>query len=127
LLSLSLRNQWDGIYSLHGESFRAGDPVKTGPFTPTQMALITENISSVVFERLQVWADDTEVGIGNPVLSINESTNELTVSSSGGAINTPGYPSRYDPASGTFYISFTWGSGPTERMATDTLVFLGER
>lgn len=125
--AFGLRNTWDGHYSLKGYTLRAGDAVKTGNFVyPPGMDLVTAGSNAVQFATLQVWTDLTGVGIGNPVFVINPD-NSVTISSSGGAINAPGYNSRYDPATKTFYVSFTWGAGPAARLATDTLTFLGPR
>jgi hypothetical protein len=120
------RNQWDGLYKMSGYALRAGDPVLTGYFT-TDMGLSTDgpngvDFSSSVTGNLQPWGNLTGVGVGTPLVTINPD-NSLTLSSSGAIMNTPGYNNRYDPATKTFYISFTWGAGPTSRLAIDTLVF----
>ncbi|HMI63826.1 MAG TPA: DUF1735 domain-containing protein [Puia sp.] len=128
IYSFGVRNDYDGHYSMKGYSVRAGDPVKTGNFTNDDgINLLTGGLKIVQFEDLQVWADLTGVGIDYPVLTVN-SDNTVTIVSAGGATNAPGYPSRYDPATKTFYISFTWGTGgPTSRLATDTLVYIKAR
>lgn len=127
---ISLKNQWDGVYSLRGETLRSGDPVKTGRFQPIEMELGTSGVNSVTFGALQVWADGTGVGIGEPTFVINND-NSITISSPGGAINSSAagttYKSRYDPATKTFYAQFTWGAGLASRLATDTLVYLRPR
>ncbi len=127
---ISLKNKWDGIYSLKGETLRAGDPAKTGRFQPIEMELATSGANSVTFGALQIWADGTGVGIGNPTFLVNND-NSITISSPGGAINSSAagtsYQSRYDPATKTFYAQFTWGAGLASRLATDTLVYLRPR
>lgn len=120
MINPSVKNKYDGNYTMVGQTLRAGDPVKTGEFAPITMALQTSGPSSVAFGSLQVWADGTGVGIGSPILQVN-ADNSVTITSSGGAINAPGYNSHYDPDTQTFYVSFTWGGGPTSRLATDTL------
>ena len=120
LVNPSVKNQYDGTYNMVGSALRSGDPVKTGEFAPITMDLQTSGPSSVTFATLQPWADGTGIGIGNPVLTVN-SDNSVTITSSGGASNAPGYNSHYNPDTQTFYISFTWGGGPTSRLATDTL------
>ena len=125
--AFGLRNVYDGHYSLKGFSLRGGDPVKTGNFVYDHgMDLVTVGGNVVQFADLQVWSDLTGVGIGNPVFTVN-ADNSVTVSSSGGAINAPGYDSKYDPATKTFYVSFTWGAGPAARLAIDTLTYVGPR
>ena len=131
VVELGPLNKWDGIYKLSGTTLRGGDPVKTGAFTPVEMKLITTSSNSVIYGDLQVWADNTGVGIGEPQLTI-DANNKVTVSSSGGAMNipdTPGSPPQnyYDPATKTFHLDFTWGAGPAQRRATVTLEYLRPR
>lgn len=125
--SFGLRNDYDGHYSLKLYSLRGGDPVKTGNLTRAAgMDLVTVGANKVQFAELQVWSDNTGVGIGNPIFTVN-ADNTVTVSSDGGATNAPGYDCRYVPASKTFYVSFTWGAGPAARLCTDTLVYVRAR
>ncbi|MDF2192249.1 DUF1735 domain-containing protein [Paraflavitalea sp. CAU 1676] len=125
--SFGLRNIYDGHYSLRLYSLRAGDPAKTGTRNRAEgMDLVTVGGNKVQFGELQVWADNTGVGIGNPILTVN-GDNSVDVSSDGGAINAPGYNCRYVPAEKAFYVSFTWGAGPSARLATDTLVYVRPR
>jgi hypothetical protein len=123
---IAVKNQWDGKYTYQGYTLRAGDPVRTGNFTGQAMTLLTSGSNSVTFATLAIWADLSGIGIGNPTLTIDGSNN-VTITSPGGATNQAGYPSRYDPASQTFYISFYWGAGPTSRLSTDTLSYTGPR
>lgn len=125
------RNQYDGLYTMSGYTLRAGDATKTGNFAPISMGLATIGANSIEFNssatgNLQVWADGTGVGVGTPVIVVN-ADNTVTLSSSSGIYNAPGYNSRYDPATKTFYFAFTWGAGPSSRMAIDTLVYQGPR
>ena len=125
--AFGVRNAYDGHYSFKGYSLRAGDAAKTGNFTYSGgLDLVTAGGNIVQFGILQVWADLTGVGIGYPILTVN-SDNTVTSSSSGGAYNAPGYTSRYVPSTKTFYISYSWGAGPTARLATDTLTFIKAR
>lgn len=124
---VAVKNQWDGLYSYKGYTLRSGDPVKTGNFTGQEMVLLTSGSNSVTFATLALWADATGIGIGNPSLTI-ANDNTVTIASPGGATNNdPPYTSIYDPATGTFYISFYWGAGPTARLSTDTLTYIGPR
>lgn len=125
---LGVKNIYDGVYSMKGYILRAGDPVLTGNFSGLQYGLITAGPSSVDFHTLQVWGDgQSGVGIGIPRLTVDPATNNVTVASSGGATNYPGYPNRYVPATKTFYIAFTWGAGPGFRECYDTLTYLRSR
>ncbi|HEV3224412.1 MAG TPA: DUF1735 domain-containing protein [Puia sp.] len=123
---IAVKNQWDGKYGYSGYTLRAGDPVRTGNFTGQSMTLLTSGSNSVTFATLAIWADLSGIGIGNPTLTIDGSNN-VTITSPGGATNQSGYSSRYDPSSKTFYISFYWGAGPTSRLSTDTLSYTGPR
>jgi hypothetical protein len=127
LVGIAIKNQYDGIYSLRGYTLRAGDPAKTGNFTGAQMSLITTGAAGVSFADQTLWADGVEISIGEPQLAIDVVTNKVNITSSGGAMNLPGYDSRYDPATRTFYLGFTWGAGPTSRVSIDTMVFLRPR
>jgi hypothetical protein len=129
VVEIGLKNKWDGVYKLSGYTLRDGDAVKTGNFAPIEMQLITTSPNSVSYGALQIWADGTGVGIGNPQLSINESTtpNPVTVTSSGGAVNIPGPSNIYNPATKTFSLDFTWGAGIASRRATVTLEYLRPR
>jgi len=124
---IAVKNQWDGIYSYQGYSLRAGDPVLTGNFSGQQMTLLTSGSNSVTFATVALWGDGaTGISIGNPQLTI-ASNNSVTITSPGGAYNNPGYNSIYDPNTQTFFISFTWGAGPSARLSTDTLTYQGPR
>jgi hypothetical protein len=125
---VGVRNNYDGIYEMRGYALRAGDPSLTGNFTGVERGLVTTGPNSVIFDDLAVWGDGSSgIGIGEPELLVNPVTNKVTISSAGGATNAPAYDSRYDPATRTFFISFTWGAGPAARLSTDTLVYIGPR
>lgn len=130
--AFGVRNPWDGKYSYKGYSLRAGDGALTGNFTGKTINLVTTGATSLQFGSLALWGDGASgIGIGNPSLAINTtgggSTYPVTISSSGGAYNAPGYNSRYEVATKTFYISFAWGAGPAARLSTDTLTYIGIR
>lgn len=127
LVGIAIKNQFDGVYSLKGYSLRAGDAAKTGNFSGAEIGLITAGVASNTFSKLQIWADGTGVSIGEPTLTVDAVTNKVTVTSSGGAANLPGYDSRYDPATKTYFVGFTWGGGPTQRVAIDTLTYVRPR
>ncbi len=134
VVELSALNQYDGIYSLKGTALRAGDAALSGTIPTYEMPLVTVTATAVEFDDLQHWADGSNVGIGYPKLDVNPSTNAVTVSAdpitpplATPLGNAPGYNNRYDPATKTFYISFTWNAGPTQRLATDTLKYLRPR
>ncbi|MBS1745625.1 MAG: DUF1735 domain-containing protein [Bacteroidetes bacterium] len=131
ILAIGVKNEWDGIYSYKGFTLRAGDNTLTGYFSGKQMALITKGATSVGFGGYALWGDGASgIAIGFPVLNLDLTSGPpypVTITSDGGAYNDPGYNSRYDPDTKTFYISYTWGAGPASRLSTDTLTYVGPR
>jgi hypothetical protein len=133
IVTVSIRNQWDGSYMMKGWVLRAGDAARTGNFSGVEWKLGTVGKSAVAFWQPQIWADGSTVGgIGNWVLSIDDSNgpnNPMPVSVSDptnpAVSSNPDYNNRYDPATKTFYISVYWGAGPSSRAAIDTLVYTG--
>ncbi len=131
IVVISIKNEWDGVYSYKGYALRAGDPVLTGNFSGKEMTLVTVGATAVQFGSLALWGNGSSlIAIGEPRLDINNgvpSPYPVTVSSSGGAFNFPGYNNRYDAATKTFYIGFSWGGGPGVRESFDTLTYLRPR
>jgi hypothetical protein len=127
-LLVGVKNIYDGVYNTRGYALRAGDAALTGYFTDVEFGLITFSATSNDFDHLQVWGDGVSgVGIGIPRITTDPTTNLVTVTSSGGATNYPGYNNHYDPATKTFYLGFTWGAGPAARAAFDTMVYVRPR
>lgn len=127
VIAVGVKNIYDGVYLGRGYILRATDPVLTGTFSNWELGLVTFGAYSNDFDQLQIWHDGTGVGIGIPRVTIDPVTNLVTITSPGGAHNMPGYPSRYVPATKTFYLGFTWGGGPGVRECYDTLVYLRPR
>lgn len=128
VVPVGIRNIYDGIYDYKGYALRGGDAALTGNFSGKTMDLITAGPASVHSSRQPYWGDgSTLIAVDNLYLAVDPTTNKVTISSAGGAINAPGYDNRYDPAEKTFYISFTWGAGPASRLSTDTLIFARPR
>jgi len=130
--SIDVANRWVGSYLMKGYTLRAGDPVLTGNWT-ANWKLSTVSAYSVQFWATQRWADGSTVGgIGPWILTMDvsggpDASMPVTVSDPANSAvkNNPAYNNHYDPATKTFYISCYWGSGPTNRAATDTLVYTG--
>lgn len=131
--AFGVRNEYDGIYSYKGYALRAGDAVLTGYFTNKRMTLLTIGATAVQFGSYALWGDGAGgIGIGYPTMTINTAAGSggsypVTFASSGGAYNAPGYNSRYEVATKTFFVSATWGAGPSARLLTDTLTYIGPR
>jgi hypothetical protein len=129
LYALNVRNVYDGVYDINGYILREGDAVLSGNYSGYQVNMITSGPYSIQYDH-HPWRDGSTVGgIDGLTLTIDPATNKVTVScaTNPAVVNDPGYDSRYDPASKTFYVSYYWGSGPTNRAATDTLVYSGPR
>jgi hypothetical protein len=123
---VGVRNIYDGEYDMKGYALRFGDPVLTGNFTGAKMSLETTGPNSVQFGSPALWGNKAQIGITPPEFSIDPVTNKVTNISSDSK-DDPAYTSRYDPATKTFYISITWGAGPSARLSTDTLTYTGPR
>lgn len=130
VVKVGIKNRYDGVYSMTGSVVRAGDtgglqgPISEGVTTE----LITDGPADDQFT--QYWANGGGVaGIDQTGLHVDPITNKVTVYSKTNAalVNLPTFDNRYDPATKTFYLSFYWGSGPTNRAATVTLKFLRPR
>jgi len=129
LYALNVRNIYDGVYDINGYILREGDPVLSGNYSGYQVSMTTSGPFSIQYDH-HPWADGSSVGgIDGLTLTINPTTNKVTVScvTNPAVVNAPNYDSRYDPASKTFFVSYYWGAGPTNRAATDTLVYNGPR
>jgi hypothetical protein len=127
LLNVQAKNKYDGVYDYKGYILRAGDPVLSGNFTGLSASAATLGANSIGYN--QVWATGSQTGGVNAILlTVDPSTNAVTVTSQVNAslTNAPGYNSRYDPSTKTFYVSFVW-STPGTRAATDTLTYSGPR
>jgi len=125
LYSLNVRNAYDGVYDIKGYILREADPDLTGNYTGEEVAMSTVGPYSLQYDH-HVWADhSTTGGIDGLTLTINPATNKVTVtcSTNPAVTNLPSYDSRYEPDTKTFFVSYYWGTGPSNRAATDTLTW----
>lgn len=130
---IDVSNRWAASYLLSSYVLRAGDNTLSGYLHNVSWKLATNSAKSVIYTKTHPWADGSTIGgIGPWVLTIDDSagpnvTMPVTVTDAVNAAvkNNPAYNSRYEPSTKTFYISVYWGSGPTNRAATDTLVYSG--
>jgi hypothetical protein len=134
VITYSVKNSYDGKYSIKGFTLRAGDPILTGNFSNATDVLITTGPTSVSMGKLLPWGNSNDpntvvssIAIGNQTFSVDAATNAITWGGAGGSSLLPGYPSRYEPSTRTFYIGITWGAGPGSREAKDTMVYIGPR
>ena len=134
IYSVGVKSPYEGIYLLKGYILRAGDPVLTGVTGQYERTLLTVSANSVRMLENHGWsASSGPAGIAssvsNPTYAVDPATNLITITSDGGPfpagmMNLPGFTSRYDPATKTFYAYSTWAGGPGTREMKDTLVFL---
>lgn len=131
---IDIANRWAAEYLMSGYILRAGDPVLTGYYSDLPWKLVTFGANAVQFDQIHLWGDavSTVGGIGKWILTIDDSGGPdnpmpVTVTDPDNSVvqNDPAYNSRYEPSTKTFYISVFWGTGPTNRAATDTLVYFG--
>jgi hypothetical protein len=131
LYKLPIANKWEGTYKARGTVLREGDPVLSGYYKNRTYKLGTSGANSVTFDKIFGWSDGngTIGGIGYWTITISEATTPNTI-----ALKDPDnavvkllstYPNRYDPTTRTFYMSVYWGTGPTNRATTDTIVYSG--
>lgn len=129
VVRVAVKNRYDGKYSYKGYIFREGDPVLSGNFKDLTSNLETNGANGLNFTN-PVWSNGSGVGgIGGLTINVNPATNKVTMKSKDRAdlANVPGYDSRYDPETKTFYLSFQWNVSPSSRVATDTLTYVGPR
>jgi hypothetical protein len=130
IIQVPVANIYEGSYNLSYYVLRAGDPVLSGNFRNMPWKLATSGATSVTYWKTHYWGDGKTgiSGIGPWKLTLNTTTNAVTVTDAANAVlqNDPAYNSHYDPIKKTFYLSVYWGTGPTNRAATDTLVYSGK-
>lgn len=130
---IGVKNAYDGIYRVRGEGSHPNAAL-TGPFVYDDCDFITLVTASANAVDMQPGAPTNNGGSISyfsavlPRFTVNTATNGITVS---GAPNNgvvfdpqPGYTSRYDPATRTFYVKLGWSG---TRIYTDTLTYCGPR
>lgn len=128
VVKIALKNIYDGKYTLKGFIVRGDDMDLGGHFSGISRDLTTDGANAVTFA--QVWRTGAAAGgIDGLTINVDPLTNKVKMVSKATAAlaNLPGYDNRYDPATKTFYLSFYWGTGPSNRSATDTLTYTGAR
>jgi hypothetical protein len=136
ILGIALRNKYDGIYEITGgQIWRFGafpggfDAALSGDFDEDitiELVTLTPTTVGIV----PVWSDGSTVGgIGGTFLTIDESTNEVTVASTGNATlqNQAAGDNLYLPGPPQgFILNFLW-SGGNRRVDNMTLEYVGPR
>lgn len=128
ILAVVVKNKYDGVYSILGGSITRNsasgpDPVLGGTYVAgLTITLATVNGNTNAFPDVPpLWKDGSGVGgIAGTKLTINESTNGVTVTSGNATLkNTPATINSYDPATKTFTLNFDWGAAPNTRIVAD--------
>ena len=118
VLSVAVKNMYDGKYAVTGTALRAGDPVLSGDFAETEFSLLTTGANSVIMSKNAIWATGSGIGgIGPFEFTIDPVTNLVTVSDdvNPAVVNNPAGTNSYDPATKTLTVSVYWGNGPLHR------------
>ena len=152
LFTVTVRNKYDGVYSVvSGKVTRytapgspandalsgslAGNPdvrlITASPNTVTIPAPASPNPGTIYWANGQ---NSQVAGIDGVTITVNETTNAVTVSSAGNATlanwsgSTPGITyNRYDPATKTFYLAFRWNPTANVREYEIVLRYKGPR
>lgn len=132
--TLGVRNQWDGIYRVKGTGTHP-TAAFSGPFSYQNcdaFTLETSGPNSVDLKPGQPFSNAGTLNIFGVFPRFNIAANNIVTVSPGpgNAVTffTPagGYPSRYVPATRTFYVQVGW-TPAAPRVFIDTLVYCGER
>lgn len=124
------RNKYDGIYVMKGYVSHP-TAAYTGPFRAPKVTFTTIGATSIAMEAQPFFNNGSLSFFGvYPVFTVN-ADNSVTVSNlpAGGAapsVSDPTYKNRYDPATKTFYISYSYNAS-APRIVYDTCTFLEAR
>lgn len=137
-ISLSVKNKYDGVYSLKGFGDIPGSSF-TGPYNlpcAEDLWLVTSGVNSVYIDPAHpAYNGATFAYITNalPDFTVNPGTNKITgVTARPGSLGfifpyDASYDSRYDPATKTFYIKFGIVPAGSGRYFEDTLIYCKPR
>jgi hypothetical protein len=138
IVFISIKNDFDGIYSIKGHSEIPGTSF-TGPFSvPCSEGLIgaTSGVNSIFLSPSQpVFSAGGFTYISNllPDIQIDKATNKITgvIARTGGIeVLFPydvAYDSRYDPLTKTIYVKYGIAPAGSGRFVIDTLTYCGPR
>jgi Domain of unknown function (DUF1735) len=143
VITLSVKNKYDGVYHLKGFYTRTDNPAYNGPFE-TDVQMITTGPNSVAMywddagDYAQPFSNSgTLVAFSNvaPEAFFNgsdqvSSINNITGDPAAGPFMTPyaGANSRYVPgATPVIYLKYYYNTIPTNRIFADTLTYTGPR
>jgi hypothetical protein len=142
-VEISAKNKWDGVYSIRYRLFHPTNTNITGVGTISEWEFPSSGPASVDWDVATVFLDFSSGGLtyfgdaAGPSLQVRMTVNpdntvSLTNVGSRAAalafpplVVPPGVTNRYDPATKTFYVAYTWtpaGSGTREKYDTITYV-----
>lgn len=130
IYSFGGRNKYDGIYKMKGHVTHP-TPAYTGPFLADEVSFTTTGAASIGMEAQPFFNNGSLSFFGvYPVFTVN-ADNSVTVTNmpDGGkapSVSDPGYKNRYDPATKTFYISYSYNAA-TPRIIYDTCIYVKPR
>jgi len=145
-VEIGAKNQWDGVYRVKYKLFHPTNPDITGNGTIPEWDFLSSGPTSIDWDFATVMINFPTNGLtyfGDPTgpsllvrMTINpDNTVSITNVGSRAAalafpplVVPPGVTNRYEPATKTFYVAYTWtpaGSGTRERY--DTLTYIRPR
>lgn len=132
LMGILFRNDYDGVYQLRSLAQHPTNSTLAGIVGPAEWSLVTSGATSVRSATRHSWVNGSSSALPagyNTIFTVDPATNKVTVSDGSGIgfTNSPGYDSRYDPATKTIYAKWQYGGPGGNRIFTDTLVFLRAR
>ncbi|MBO9205483.1 MULTISPECIES: DUF1735 domain-containing protein [Niastella] len=133
IFSFGGRNKYDGIYKVKGKATHSENASYTGPFVDPEVEFTTTGSASVQIESQPVFNLSTgalSALASYPVFTVN-ADNSVTVTNmnAGGmapSVSDPTYKNRYDPATKTFYISYSYNASKP-RIFYDTCIYVKPR
>jgi hypothetical protein len=142
-IEIGAKNQWDGVYRIRYRLFHPTNPAISGNGSLSAWAFPSSGPRSIDWDFATVFINFSTGGLTyfgdglGPSLQVRmtvNADNTVSVSNVGpraGALAfpplvvPPGVTNRYDPATKTFYVAYTWtpaGAGTREKYDTITYV-----
>lgn len=145
-VEIGAKNQWDGVYRVKYKLFHPTNPDITGNGTIPEWDFLSSGPTSIDWDVATVMINFPTNGLtyfgdaAGPSLLVRmtvNTDNTVSITNVGSRaaalafpplVVPPGVTNRYDPATKTFYVAYTWtpaGSGTRERY--DTLTYIRPR
>jgi hypothetical protein len=134
LVSVGVKNQYDGVYTVESGSitryfpaFPEIDPSLSGNFAGKGVKWTMSTLTANAVTLGMTWVDGSGVGGVDPItLTIDPATNELSIESGANDSMTiiPGTVHTYDPATRTFTLSYYWNPGASNERRVDNVVLV---